>query len=102
MTIEYVELDLEGDIANAIPPWGQRIVGAHVHTEIRNPDAIPYVATSTDALVAEILSKDWLGPPAWVNRAATSRREPAPQARTPRMLPLARPTTSEPRAARVA
>lgn len=56
---EYVGLRIEGDIANAVPPWDAQVLGARVLAEVRNENEIPYVAVSDDPLIARILTDEW-------------------------------------------
>jgi len=56
---EYLDLEVEGDLANALPRWGAGVVGKHVWTEVRDADEIPYVCASDDPLVSRLLTDAW-------------------------------------------
>jgi hypothetical protein len=56
---EYSDLRIAGELANALPPWGDQVLGKHVRTEVRDPNAIPYVCGTHDPLVARILTDEW-------------------------------------------
>jgi hypothetical protein len=55
----YAELRLEGELANAIKPWGDRLLGAKVTAGVRDVDEIPYVDGSTDNYVARVIGDEW-------------------------------------------
>lgn len=54
---EYASLELEGRLANAIPPWG--LLAAPVHAVVRDPDETPYCDTSGDPELARVLADEW-------------------------------------------
>lgn len=56
---DYVGLRFCGQLANALPPWGEQVVGRRVCTEVRDANAIPSVCASDDPLVARILADEW-------------------------------------------
>ena len=56
---EYADLEISGEVANALPNWGEAVVGGRVSTEVRDPDQIPYVCGSDDPLILRILTDEW-------------------------------------------
>jgi hypothetical protein len=54
---EYLALELDGVIANAIPPWG--LLALPVHTSVRNRRHTPYCDSSPDPTVARVLTDLW-------------------------------------------
>jgi len=55
----YLDLEIDGHLANALPRWGGDVVGRHVWTEVRDADEIPYVSASDDPLVTSLLTDEW-------------------------------------------
>lgn len=55
----YADLRLEGELANAIKPWGHRLLGAKVTAGVRHVDEIPYVDGSPDPYVARVVGEEW-------------------------------------------
>ena len=50
---------VDGQIANAVPPWRDEVMGRSCTARVLVDDQIPYVIASTDALVARILTGSW-------------------------------------------
>ena len=55
----YGDLVVDGQIANAVPPWRDEVTGRSCTARVLVDDQIPYVIASTDALVASILTGSW-------------------------------------------
>jgi hypothetical protein len=55
----YGDLVVDGQIANAVPPWRDEVMGRSCTARVLVDDQIPYVIASTDALVARILTGSW-------------------------------------------
>ncbi|MFI5530322.1 DUF2199 domain-containing protein [Kitasatospora sp. NPDC051853] len=55
----YRELALRGTMANAIEPWGADLHGAPATVVVRDPDEIPYVDASDDAVLHRVLTTTW-------------------------------------------
>ena len=55
----YPSLGFDGRIANAVTPWRERVLGAPVHASVRDPDQIPWIVSSHDALVSRLLAEPW-------------------------------------------
>lgn len=55
----YADLVLEGTLANAIKPWGDRLLGGRVTAVVRDTREIPYVDRSEDPYVARVISEEW-------------------------------------------
>lgn len=53
----YADLTIEGSLANELQPWG--ISGTQVGLVVKNPDEIPYCATSADPRLARVLTEVW-------------------------------------------
>ena len=56
----YLDLEISGFLANAIPPWGEALLGVHARARVRKQDELPYVVASSNDLLALVLSKEWL------------------------------------------
>lgn len=56
---EYAELELFGTLANAVPPWGDRLLGAPVRAVVRDTDELPYVVEGFTALLDQVLTRIW-------------------------------------------
>lgn len=54
----YADLRLEGELANAIKPWGERLL-APVTAVVRDVNEIPYVESSPDPFVAQVIDEEW-------------------------------------------
>ena len=54
---DYVNLVLEGVLANDVPPW--KLLGAPVKLQVRNKDHTPYCVASADRLLESVLSTTW-------------------------------------------
>ncbi|MEV3993533.1 DUF2199 domain-containing protein [Streptomyces sp. NPDC049837] len=55
----YAALSLRGALANAVRPWGEALLGAHVTAEVRDPDELPYVTASDHPLAARVVTRTW-------------------------------------------
>jgi len=55
----YVDLSLEGFLANAIAPWNQQLLAAPAIAQVRDPDQIPYVTQSSNELLEKVLMNEW-------------------------------------------
>lgn len=53
----YPSLELEGRLANAVPPWG--LLAAPVHAVVRDPEQTPYCDSSSHPELASVLSDEW-------------------------------------------
>jgi hypothetical protein len=53
---EYSDLAIEGYVANEIAPWGE-LPHALVKAAVRDPERVPYLASSDDPLIARILTE---------------------------------------------
>ena len=55
----YVDLELSGFLANAIPPWGDGLLGAQAQARVRKQDELPYIVASSNELLSLVISKEW-------------------------------------------
>lgn len=53
----YVDLVLDGRIANDVQPWG--LLARPALAVVRDPDETPYLTSSSDPAVHDVLTKDW-------------------------------------------
>jgi hypothetical protein len=53
----YLDLELEGWLANALPGWG--LLGKPVKAAVRNRQHTPYCVDSTDAVLSAVLTQEW-------------------------------------------
>jgi hypothetical protein len=58
-TESYSSLVLEGFLANAIPPWGDAVLGAPATAAVRDPKLNPYIASSEHLILGEVLATEW-------------------------------------------
>lgn len=54
---EYDDLRLAGYLANRIEPWD--VLGKPIEIAVRNSDQNPWCESSTDPVLASILSEEW-------------------------------------------
>lgn len=53
----YVDLELDGRLANSIAPWD--VWDAPVHLAVRDPQATPYCVSSPDPAMSNLLNDVW-------------------------------------------
>jgi hypothetical protein len=53
---DYLDLRVNGLLANVIQPWGLR--AAPVHLAVRDPEQTPYCVSSPDAVFADVLDDE--------------------------------------------
>ena len=53
----YVDLRLEGRLANALPAWDVFAVPAEA--AVKDPDHTPYLVGSSDSVLSEVLTQEW-------------------------------------------
>jgi hypothetical protein len=58
-TPEYADLVVAGRLANAVPPWGDRLLGTPATATVLNEDHSPYITGSDDPLLSGVLSEEW-------------------------------------------
>jgi hypothetical protein len=58
-TDAYATLELEGYLAKAIPPWGDRVLGAPAIAAVIDPSSFPCLRSSPDAMLDDILTRTW-------------------------------------------
>lgn len=54
---EYASLKVSGRLANALPSWS--VFAAPVELEVVDPDATPYVVSSSDPTLSSVLTDVW-------------------------------------------
>lgn len=54
---DYLDLRLNGLLANVIQPWG--LLAAPVHLAVRDPEQTPYCVSSPNAVFAGVLDDEW-------------------------------------------
>ena len=55
----YIDLSFDAHLANTVPPWGERLLGAACTAVVRDVDELPYIGSSTDEQLARVLSSPW-------------------------------------------
>ncbi|MQA86393.1 MAG: DUF2199 domain-containing protein [Streptosporangiales bacterium] len=55
----YAELELFGSLANAVPPWGQPLLGAAARAVVRDTDEPPWVVEGFTPLLDQVLTGIW-------------------------------------------
>jgi len=58
-TVDYADLELDGRLANMLPPWEDQTYRRQLRVRVQNPDQVPYAADSKDAGLQRILSGEW-------------------------------------------
>lgn len=58
-TPAYAELVLDGYLANALPPWGDKVLGVPAVAAVRDPTQWPYVNRSDAPTLQTVLSREW-------------------------------------------
>jgi hypothetical protein len=58
-TNQYADLVLDGYLGNAIEPWGSSVLRAPVSAVVRNVDEIPWLESSTNPDLEQVLSAEW-------------------------------------------
>jgi hypothetical protein len=56
---EYAELELDGRLANMLPPWEDQTYRRPLRVKVRNPDEVPYAVDSTGADLQRVLTEEW-------------------------------------------
>jgi hypothetical protein len=55
----YMSLELEGRLANAVPPWGAAVFAKPASARVRDPNQAPYLESSPDPQLSDVLSREW-------------------------------------------
>ena len=55
----YATLELDGYLANAIPPWGDQVLGSPASAKVRDPSSFPYLRASCEPVLDSILTRTW-------------------------------------------
>ena len=56
---EYSAMRFEAVLANSVPPWNESILGAQCMAAVRVQNQLPYVESSTQPQLAEVLAMRW-------------------------------------------
>lgn len=56
---EYAELEILGALANAVPPWGPRLLGASARAVVRDPEELPHVVEGFTPLLDRVVTGVW-------------------------------------------
>jgi hypothetical protein len=56
---EYAQLELDGVLANMLPPWEEQTYRHPLRVAVRDPDEVPWAVGSTDADLQRILTDEW-------------------------------------------
>jgi hypothetical protein len=54
---DYIDLVLDGWLANDLPVWG--LLATPARARVRDPDQTPYVAETHDAALSKVLTDEW-------------------------------------------
>ncbi len=54
----YDDLVVDGFLANALPPWGRRVLAAPCRAQVRDRDQLPVVVSTQHPVLAEALSRE--------------------------------------------
>jgi hypothetical protein len=58
-TPEYHSLSVAGRLANAVPPWGNEVLGATATATVTEMAHSPYITSSDDGLLSRVIDDDW-------------------------------------------
>lgn len=58
-TSEYASLQLNGYLANAIPPWGEDVFGGEVTAVVAHATQNPQIQASSHPVLGPVLNNDW-------------------------------------------
>lgn len=58
-TPAYATLELDGYLANAIPPWGDQVLGSPASGAVIDPSLFPYLRASSEPVLDSILTRTW-------------------------------------------
>lgn len=58
-TPAYAELVLDGFLANALPPWGEKVLGEPAVAAVRDSTQWPYIQQSGAPTLHAVLSTEW-------------------------------------------
>ena len=56
---EYTHARLRGKLANSVPPWNEAVLDSPCVASARNADQLPYITSSTEPLLASVLTTPW-------------------------------------------
>lgn len=56
---QYLDLTLDGRLANMLPPWESETYGRPLTAAARNADHVPYASQTSDVTLARILDSEW-------------------------------------------
>jgi hypothetical protein len=54
---DYVDLRLDGRLANALPAWD--VFAAPATAVVRDPDHTPYIFSSSDEVLSRVCTEQW-------------------------------------------
>lgn len=57
--VRYPQLRFPATIANAAPPWNERLLGAAVDVGVRDQDSRPFVIGSSQTWLQDLLERGW-------------------------------------------
>lgn len=55
----YAGLEFGGQLANAIPPWGEQLLQKQVKAVVVDPDQLPVIVLGSDPAIDSILRQVW-------------------------------------------
>jgi hypothetical protein len=58
-TDDYRDLELDGRLANMLPPWESHTLARPLRAIVRDPDVVPYAAESSDDFLQRVLTDEW-------------------------------------------
>jgi hypothetical protein len=56
----YLDTELDGMLANGVPPWGASILGAPCRASARRQEDALYIESSTDPALSRVLTHPWV------------------------------------------
>jgi hypothetical protein len=56
---DYAGLTLEGRLANAVPPWGERLLQKRVKAIVVDPSELPVIVFGSDPAIDDVLRQVW-------------------------------------------
>lgn len=53
---EYLKTTFKGTLANSVPPWGDKILGAECEAKVRDTNSVPFIKSSKNKVLSNLLT----------------------------------------------
>ena len=58
-TDSYKDLELNGRLANVLPPWESETIARPLRAAVRDPESVPVAVDSSDEFLRRVLTEEW-------------------------------------------